>query len=56
MRIEKIKLVLRLESREIDFEMEASREDISELAIWTFNNEIKEARKQGKLKGVSVLV
>lgn len=54
--IEKIKLVLRLETREVDFEMEARREDIWEMAVATFRNEIKGAREQGELKGVSVLV
>jgi hypothetical protein len=54
--IEKIKLVLQLETREVDFEMEAKREDIWEMAIATFRNEIKGARERGELKRVSVLV
>ncbi|KFY79509.1 hypothetical protein V499_01505 [Pseudogymnoascus sp. VKM F-103] len=54
--IEKIKLVLRLETREVDFEMEAKREDIWEMAIATFRNEIKGARERGELKRVGVLV
>lgn len=54
--IEKIKLVLRLKIREVEVEMETRREDIWEMAIATFRNEIRRAKEKGEVKGVSVLV
>jgi hypothetical protein len=54
--IERIKLVLWLETREVKIEMEARREDIWEMAIATFRDEIKRAKVKGEVKGVSVLV
>ncbi|OBT95970.1 hypothetical protein VE01_06687 [Pseudogymnoascus verrucosus] len=54
--IERIKLVLRLKTREVEIEMEARNEDIWEIAMATFRDEIKRGKAKGEVKGVSVLV
>ncbi|KFY80893.1 hypothetical protein V499_00303 [Pseudogymnoascus sp. VKM F-103] len=54
--IERIKLVLRLKTRDVEIEMEARNEDIWEIAMATFRDEIKRGKAKGEVKGVSVLV
>ncbi|KAL5350986.1 hypothetical protein ACLOAV_004559 [Pseudogymnoascus australis] len=54
--IERIKLVLRLKTREVEIEMEGRNEAIWEIAMATFRDEIKRAETKGGLRGVSVLV
>ena len=54
--IERIKLVLRLKTREVEIEMEARNEDVWEIAMATFRDEIKRAKTKGEVKGASVLV
>lgn len=54
--IEKVKLVLRLETREVEFKMEATNEDIWGVAMATFRDEIKRAKAKCEVNGASVLV
>jgi hypothetical protein len=54
--IERIKLVLRLETREVEIEMEARSENIWEMAMTTFRDEIRRAKDKGEAEGVNVLV
>ena len=54
--IERIKLVLRLRTREVEFEMEARSEEIWEMMKDAFRDEIERAKAKGEAKGVNVLV